>query len=87
MIENKLDAQAIFTSTLSAIQTSVSNYPTYNLFTQIQDSIRARLLQEVNNPLNSFGQKYFSQNDEDGILLEILKRIGLLDKKQNRSRC
>lgn len=28
------------------------------------------------NPLNSFGRKYFSQSDEDGILLEILRRIG-----------
>jgi hypothetical protein len=28
------------------------------------------------NPLNAFGRKYFSQADEDGILLEILRRIG-----------
>jgi hypothetical protein len=27
------------------------------------------------NPLNKFGKKYFSQSDEDGILLEIIKRI------------
>jgi hypothetical protein len=29
------------------------------------------------NPLVRKGAKYFSQNDEDGILLEILRRIGL----------
>ena len=29
------------------------------------------------NPLNKAGAKYFSQNDEDGITLEILRRIGL----------
>lgn len=28
------------------------------------------------NPLNAHGRKYFSQSDEDGILLEILRRIG-----------
>ena len=29
------------------------------------------------NPLVKAGQKYFSQNDEDGITLDILRRIGL----------
>lgn len=29
------------------------------------------------NPLLKRGEKYFSQNDEDGVLLEILRRIGL----------
>jgi hypothetical protein len=29
------------------------------------------------NPLLRHGEKYFSQNDEDGILLEILRRAGL----------
>ena len=27
------------------------------------------------NPLNSYGKKCFSQNDEDGITLEIIKRM------------
>jgi hypothetical protein len=31
------------------------------------------------NPLNSFGRKCFSQTDEDGITLEILRRIGKLE--------
>jgi len=30
------------------------------------------------NPLNKFGKKCFSQTDEDGITLEILKRIGCM---------
>jgi hypothetical protein len=29
------------------------------------------------NPLNKFGRKVFSQTDEDGITLEIIRRIGL----------
>lgn len=29
------------------------------------------------NPLAKFGKRYFSQADEDGILLEIIRRIGL----------
>jgi hypothetical protein len=29
------------------------------------------------NPLNRFGAKYFSQTDEDGITLEIIRRIGI----------
>jgi hypothetical protein len=33
---------------------------------------------QAKNPLNQFGRKCFSQSDEDGITLEILKRIGSL---------
>jgi hypothetical protein len=36
-----------------------------------------RLLQDHPNPLTNCGAKVFSQNDEDGITLEILRRIGL----------
>jgi hypothetical protein len=32
-----------------------------------------------NNPLNKYGHQCFSQNDEDGITLEILRRINHLD--------
>ena len=31
------------------------------------------------NPLNKFGKKCFSQTDEDGITLEILRRIGCIE--------
>lgn len=29
------------------------------------------------NPLNKYGAKYFSQNEEDGITLEIIRRLGI----------
>lgn len=34
-------------------------------------------LMATNNPLNRFGAKYFSQTDEDGITLEIVRRLGI----------
>lgn len=36
-----------------------------------------RLKDNAVNPLNKFGIKYFSQNDEDGITLEIIRRMGM----------
>ncbi len=42
--------------------------------------LRAQRAQEsraTKNPLNRFGAKYFSQADEDGITLEIVKRLGI----------
>ena len=38
-----------------------------------------RMMNEHTNPINRYGSKCFSQNDEDGITLEILRRIGLLE--------
>lgn len=70
---------------ISAIQTCIYNYPTYNYLTQNQNKIRSDLIKVASNPLNKMGQKYFSQNDEDGILLEILGRIGLLDAEYSGS--
>lgn len=37
----------------------------------------ARSKQPIKNPLNQFGNKVFSQTDEDGITLEIIRRIGI----------
>ena len=37
-----------------------------------------QLQAQSGNPLNKFGRKCFSQSDEDGITLEILRRIGCL---------
>ena len=34
-------------------------------------------LRTAKNPLNRFGAKYFSSTDEDGITLEIAKRLGI----------
>lgn len=49
---------------------------------QIYDLLLAsqtKQLQQLHpNPLNSFGRKCFSQTDEDGITIEILKRINCL---------
>ncbi|MGA2812124.1 MAG: hypothetical protein ABSG16_12035 [Candidatus Acidiferrum sp.] len=38
-----------------------------------------QFLQDHPNPLTTCGSKVFSQNDEDGITLELLRRIGLSD--------
>ena len=38
------------------------------------------LQKEHKNPLNKFGKKCFSQTDEDGITIEILRRINCLEK-------
>lgn len=40
-------------------------------------SLLQQLKDRASNPLNKFGEKYFSQFDEDGITLEILRRVGL----------
>jgi hypothetical protein len=37
----------------------------------------ARSQYAAKNPLNRFGAKYFSQADEDGITLEIVRRLGI----------
>ncbi|MEI8187295.1 MAG: hypothetical protein WCG19_11455 [Chlorobiaceae bacterium] len=42
-----------------------------------------RRVSESKNPLNKFGRKVFSQSDEDGITLEISRRLGV----QNGSYC
>jgi hypothetical protein len=36
-----------------------------------------RCINSANNPLSRFGAKYFSQADEDGITLEIVRRLGI----------
>jgi len=37
----------------------------------------ATIVRELKNPLNRFGAKFFSQSDEDGITLEIVRRLAL----------
>lgn len=46
----------------------------YDLLLQFQTG---QLQQQHLNPLNRFGKRCFSQSDEDGITLEILRRLGL----------
>ncbi len=36
-----------------------------------------KLKNDASNPLNKSGEKFFSQNEEDGITLEIMRRIGI----------
>ena len=47
---------------------------THDFLLDLKWSTTAR---ELTNPLNRFGAKFFSQSDEDGITLEIIRRIGL----------
>jgi hypothetical protein len=57
--------------------------PIYNQLEEFRNLIlfhQTKTLQSSHpNPLNKFGKKCFSQTDEDGITLEILKRIKQLD--------
>lgn len=58
---------AIFVRNLPAFHDAILFQQTYEL------------QQSHPNPLNRFGKKCFSQTDEDGITLEILKRLNALD--------
>jgi hypothetical protein len=51
--------------------------PALNTTAQLSRFAARELLQDHPNPLTKNGGKVFSQNDEDGITLEILRRIGL----------
>ncbi len=84
MNSNSLSEQQLVNCFVTALQTSAWGYPSYNMMTQMQNSFRAELLRDTKNPLNRFGQKYYSQNEEDGILLEILKRTELLSSPSSR---
>lgn len=85
MPDSTLDQQQVFNLVFQALQSCAYNYPVYNYLTQQQNHLRSLLVKESPNPLVKKGQKYYSQNDEDGILLEILSRIGLLDQKDRPS--
>jgi hypothetical protein len=56
---------------------------TLKTLTQLKDMIlnfqTTQLQSAHQNPLNKFGRKCFSQTDEDGITLEIIRRIGIED--------
>jgi hypothetical protein len=57
------------------VQQVIRNPLVSGLVGQIQGAIRAQKMAAHPNPLTRKGCKYFSQNDEDGILLEIFRRI------------
>lgn len=56
-------------------------WPMVELQASVHDNILraqwAKFIAEAKNPLNHFGAKFFSQNDEDGITLEIVRRLGI----------
>jgi len=52
-----------------------------NLIATVKDLLLHQFTTELQashpNPLNKFGQKCFSQTDEDGITMEIIRRLGI----------
>jgi hypothetical protein len=62
---------------IAALQQTIPIHSLSVMLGEFQRDARQRQTQAHSNPLTRKGQKYFSQNDEDGILLEILARLGL----------
>jgi len=66
---------------INKIKDKIRSFIGINLLISIRDLIISQQTIERQkkhtNPLNSYGKKCFSQTDEDGITLEIIKRIGL----------
>ncbi len=56
-------------------------YATYQAIILLKDLVLHQYNLELQgnhpNPLNKFGKKCFSQNEEDGITLEIIRRLGI----------
>lgn len=61
----------------AALRHVIGSYPVSRLIDAAVTRDRAEKARLHPNPLTRHGQKFFSQNDEDGILLEILRRTGL----------
>lgn len=59
---------------LKDFENSIKDFQNLQLLDQTK-----KLQADSKNPLNRFGKKCFSQTDEDGITLEILKRMGVLE--------
>jgi len=66
---------------IKKIKQRVRKFFGINLIKSIRDIIifqqNTQFQKNHPNPLNLYGKKCFSQNDEDGITLEIIKRIGI----------
>lgn len=58
---------------IDAFEKTIRSFQSLELFDQTK-----RIQQSSKNPLNRFGKKCFSQTDEDGITLEILRRMDAL---------
>lgn len=85
MSSQNIDQSQNINNIITALQTCLTNYPTYNILTQFQNSLRAELLKTQKNSILHKGQKYFSQNEEDGITLEILRRMDLLNTSTQKN--
>jgi hypothetical protein len=71
------DIQHLATAYRDALLQVVMGYPVKRVMDAwIRNDRRAKAAAHK-NPLLRHGEKYFSQNDEDGILLEVARRIGL----------
>jgi len=66
---------------IKKLKARIRNFIGIPLVKSVRDLIIAQqtvdLQKNHSNPLNSFGKKCFSQTDEDGITLEIIKRLGI----------
>ena len=64
---------------LEKIKSKIRNFIGINLIKSLRDILisyqTGNLQKQHTNPLNSYGKKCFSQTDEDGITLEIIKRL------------
>ena len=64
---------------LEKIKSKIRNFIGINLIKSLRDIFisyqTGNLQKQHTNPLNSYGKKCFSQTDEDGITLEIIKRL------------
>jgi hypothetical protein len=78
MMEDVPDAfKTLVNAQLVALRRVLREYPVGRLIdASVRDSRRHKA-QAHRNPLLRHGEKFYSQNDEDGILLEICRRIGL----------
>jgi len=67
--------------TIKKIKERIRKFFGIRLIKSIRDLIifhqNAEFQRKHSNPLNLYGKKCFSQNDEDGLTLEIIKRLGI----------
>ena len=81
MSNQDVTPQQLAQAQYNAICYLLRTYPIGRLIdANVRDSRRAKALMHP-NPLLRFGEKFYSQNDEDGILLEICRRINLSEAR------
>lgn len=66
------DASTGYSTNIKSIRNQLELLTDINLELLVEDRRKS-----MKNPFNGYGRKIFSQNDEDGLVLEIIKRIGL----------